>query len=85
MMGRGGKMMPGAAGQQSEDTAAAPDGASQPSTEATTDTTQTTAAQSAQPPEVSGEKPSGTPPDGQIPPDMASESNLSTTSHKDPL
>lgn len=80
MMGRGGKMMPGAAGQQSEDTAAAPDGASQPSTEATTDTTQTTAAQSAQPPEVSGEKPSGTPPDGQTPPDMASESNLSTTS-----
>lgn len=80
MMGRGGKMMPGAAGQQSEDTAAAPDDASQPSTEATTDTTQTTAAQSAQPPEVSGEKPSGTPPDGQTPPDMASESNLSTTS-----
>lgn len=80
MMGRGGKMMPGAAGQQTEDAAAAPDDASQPSTEATTDTTQTTAAQSAQPPEVSGEKPSGTPPDGQIPPDMASESNLSTTS-----
>ena len=80
MMGRGGKMMPGAAGQQSEDTAAAPDGASQPSTEATTDTTQTTAAQSTQPPEVNGEKPSGTPPDGQTPPGMASESNLSTTS-----
>ena len=80
MMGRGGKMMPGAAGQQSEDTAAAPDDASQPSNEATTDTTQTTAAQSAQPPKVSGEKPSGTPPDGQTPPDMASESNLSTTS-----
>lgn len=80
MMGHGGKMMPGAAGQQSEDTAAAPDGASQPSTEATTDTTQTTAAQSTQPPEVSGEKPSGTPPDGQTPPNMASESNLSTTS-----
>lgn len=80
MMGRGGKMMPGAAGQQSQDTASVPDDASQPSTEATTDTTQTTAAQSAQPPEVSGEKPSGTPPDGQTPPDMASESNLSTTS-----
>lgn len=80
MMGHGGKMMPGAAGQQSEDTAAAPDGASQPSTDATTDTTQTTATQSAQPPEAGGEKPSGTPPDGQTPPDMASESNLSTTS-----
>lgn len=80
MMGRGGKMMQGAAGQQTEDTAAAPDGASQPSTEATTDTTQTTATQSAQPPEVSGEKPSGTPPDGQTPPNMAAESNLSTTS-----
>lgn len=80
MMGHGGKMMPGAAGQQSEDTAAAPDDASQPSTDATTDTTQTTATQSAQPPEVGGEKPSGTPPDGQTPPDMASESNLSTTS-----
>lgn len=80
MMGHGGKMMPGAAGQQSEDTAAAPDGASQPSTDATTDTTQTTATQSAQPPEAGGEKPSGTPPDGQTPPGMASESNLSTTS-----
>lgn len=80
MMGRGGKMMPGAAGQQTEDTAAASDDASQPSTEATTDTTQTTAAQSAQPPEASGEKPSGTPPDGQTPPNMASESNLLTTS-----
>lgn len=80
MMGHGGKMMPGAAGQQTEDAPAAPDGASQPSTEATTDTTQTTAAQSTQPPEVNGEKPSGTPPDGQTPPGMASESNLSTTS-----
>lgn len=80
MMGRGGKMMPGAAGQQSEDTFAAPDDASQPSADTATDTTQTTAAQSAQPPEASGEKPSGTPPDGQTPPGMASESNLSTTS-----
>ena len=80
MMGRGGKMMPGAAGQQTEDTAAAPDDASQPSADTATDTTQTTAAQSAQPPEAGGEKPSGTPPDGQTPPDMASESNLSTTS-----
>lgn len=80
MMGRGGKMMPGAAGQQSEDTAAAPDGASQPSADTAADTTQTTAAQSTQPPEAGGEKPSGTPPDGQTPPDMASESNLSTTS-----
>ena len=80
MMGRGGKMMPGAAGQQSEDTAAAPDDASQPSADTATDTTQTSAAQSAQPPEAGGEKPSGTPPDGQTPPDMASESNLSTTS-----
>lgn len=80
MMGRGGKMMPGAAGQQNEDTAAAPDDVSQPSADTATDTTQSTAAQSAQPPEVSGEKPSGTPPDGQTPPDMASESNLSTTS-----
>ena len=80
MMGRGGKMMPGAAGQQNEDTAAAPDDASQPSADTAADTTQTTAAQSAQPPEAGGEKPSGTPPDGQTPPDMASESNLSTTS-----
>ena len=80
MMGRGGKMMPGAAGQQTEDAAAAPDDASQPSADTAADTTQTTAAQSAQPPEVGGEKPSGTPPDGQTPPDMASESNLSTTS-----
>ena len=80
MMGRGGKMMQGAAGQQSQDTASVPDDASQPSTDATTDTTQTTATQSAQPPEASGEKPSGTPPDGQTPLGMASESNLSTTS-----
>lgn len=79
-MGRGGKMMPGAAGQQNEDTAAAPDDASQPSADTAADTTQTTAAQSAQPPEAGGEKPSGTPPDGQTPPDMASESNLSTIS-----
>lgn len=80
MMGRGGKMMPGAAGQQSEDAPAAPDGASQPSADTAADTTQTTAAQSAQPSKAGGEKPSGTPPDGQTPPDMASESNLSTTS-----
>lgn len=80
MMGRGGKMMPGAAGQQNEDTAAAPDDVSQPSADTATDTTQSTAAQSAQPPEAGGEKPSGTPPDGQTPPDMASKSNLSTTS-----
>ncbi len=80
MMGHGGKMMPGAAGQQTEDAPAAPDGASQPSADTATDTTQTTAAQSTQPPEVNGEKPSGTPPDGQTPPGMASESNLSTTS-----
>ena len=80
MMGRGGKMMQGAAGQQSQDTAAAPDDASQPSADTAADTTQTTATQSAQPPEVSGEKPSGTPPDGQTPLGMASESNLSTTS-----
>lgn len=66
MMGRGGKMMQGAAGQQTED-AAAPGDAAQPA-ETAADTTQTTAAQSAQLP------------DGQTPPDMASESNLSTTS-----
>ncbi len=79
MMGRGGKMMPGAAGQQSEDTAAAPDGASQPSADTAADTTQTTATQSTQPPEAGGEKPSGTPPNGQTPPDMASESNSPTS------